>query len=77
MGDKSRGLYEKFIVKRTDGSSEPGGKHAGCEYFVLDLMHDAHAGAALAAYADSCAVEFPLLARDLRAIVEALKGGRG
>jgi len=69
MGDKTRGLYEKFTVIRNDGSSEPGGKHHGCEYFVLDLTHDKHAGAALLAYAHSCAAEYPLLASDLLCMV--------
>ena len=69
MGDPTRGLYNKFEVRRVDGSSEPGGKHHWCEYFVLDLTHDKHAGAALLAYADSCEAEYPLLARDLRLIV--------
>lgn len=35
--DKKRGLYSKFKVERTDGSSAPGEKHDACEYFVLDL----------------------------------------
>ena len=43
----------------------PGEKHCGCKYFVLDLTHDKHAIAAIRAYADSCCVEFPLLAADL------------
>lgn len=60
-----RGLYNKFRVERMDGSSNPGGKHDGCEYFVLDLTHDKHAKAALLAYADSCNTEYPLLAQDL------------
>ena len=34
MGDTARGLYDKFIVTRTDGTSEPGKKHDGCRYFV-------------------------------------------
>lgn len=67
MGDKSRGLYNKFNVTRTDGSSEPGGKHDGCEYFVLDITHDPHAKAALLAYAESCKTDYPLLSHDLRA----------
>jgi hypothetical protein len=66
MGDPTRGLYEKFVVKRTDGKSEPGGKHEHCHYFVLDLDHDPHAKAALKAYAKSCRKQYPLLARDLR-----------
>ena len=66
MGNKIRGLYKKFIVKRTDGKSQSGKKHHRCEYFVLDVTHDAHAKAALHAYADSCEAEYPLLADDLR-----------
>lgn len=66
MGDPTRGLYNKFNVTRIDGSSDPGGKHDGCEYFVLDLTHDKHAKAALLAYAKSCRLEYPLLSEDLR-----------
>ena len=66
MGDKAIGLYDKFTVFRNDGKSKPGGKHCGCEYFVLDLDHDPHAIAALFAYADSCSAEYPMLAQDLR-----------
>lgn len=66
MSDKEKGLYNKFTVTRNDGSSEPGGKHEHCEYFVLDLAHDKHAVAALMAYADSCEKEYPALASDLR-----------
>jgi hypothetical protein len=58
------GLYNKFIVTRTDG--DPTGKHANDEYFVLNLTTDKHAIPAIAAYADSCAEEYPLLASDLR-----------
>lgn len=63
----TRGLYGKYSVERTDGSSDPGGKHENCDYFVLDLTHDPHALPALRAYAESCEQDFPLLARDLRA----------
>ena len=66
MPDKNRGLHERFRVERTDGSSEPGGKHDGCEYFVLDLDHDRFAIDALIAYEAACADEYPALARDLR-----------
>ncbi len=69
MGDTTRGLIEKFTVTRNDGKSEPGGKHERCRYFVLDLDHDAHAVAALKAYADSCKAEYPPLAADLKALV--------
>lgn len=64
--DTGQGLFQKFEVRRTDGSSEPGGKHEGCEYFVLDTDHDPHAAAALRAYAAACEASHPLLARDLR-----------
>jgi hypothetical protein len=65
VGDKTRGIYEKFRIERTDGKHLPGEKHDGCEYFVLDLTHDPHAIPALAAYAASCREEYPLLAADL------------
>jgi hypothetical protein len=65
MGDPTRGLYHKFSIERTDGTSQLGGKHHGCEYFVLDLTHDKFAGPALRAYAEACKDEYPLLYRDL------------
>lgn len=68
---KSMGIYAKFEVRRIDGSDAPGGKHHGCDYFVLDLTHDQHARAAILAYADSCEADgYSALARDLRAKVE-------
>ena len=66
MSDTERGLYRKYRVERLGGTP---GKHDECEYFVLDLMHDLHARAALRAYAESCKEEFPNLARDLRKMV--------
>lgn len=69
MGDRTKGLIEKFHVERTDGKSAPGQKHDGCEYFVLDITHDPHALPALAAYAASCRADYPLLASDLDAII--------
>jgi hypothetical protein len=67
MGDKTRGLYQKFVVERHDGAdqSELSGKHVGCDYLVLDLTHDPHALPAIRAYAESCRAEYPLLAADL------------
>lgn len=68
MGDRNRGLYGKFHVWRTDGKSEHGKKHEGCEYFVLDLTHDQHALPALKAYADSARRDgYGLLADDIEA----------
>ena len=67
--DKTRGLYRKYDVRRTDGSSGPGGKHARCAYFVLDLEHDEFAMAALKAYAKACRESHPGLAEDIERIV--------
>ena len=65
--DKHRGLYGKFQVQRTDGRSDPGEKHHGCQYFVLDVTHDPHARPALWAYLQSAeAAGFDALAEDLR-----------
>lgn len=54
MGDRTRGLYRKFIVTRRDGSSLRG-------------ENDPFAKAAILAYAEACELEYPLLAADLRA----------
>lgn len=74
--DAAKGLYHKFIVTRTDGSSRKGGKHEHCEYYVLDLNHDKHAIPALEAYAASCRAEYPQLADDLLDKVAEIKGER-
>jgi hypothetical protein len=71
--DKDRGLYGKFNVTRTDGSSNAGGKHADCEHFVLDMTHDKFASTAMLAYADACEAEYPQLARDLRDRIIAME----
>lgn len=73
MGDPTRGIYHKFNVTRTDGSSEPGGKHHECDYFVLDVNHDPHAKTVLLAYSLSCKADYPLLSQDVRAM--AIFGG--
>lgn len=73
MEDKARGVYRKFHVERTDGSSLPGGKHEHCEHWVLDLQHDPFAVPALRAYADACRAGYPLLAADLDAKIAALE----
>jgi hypothetical protein len=57
----------KYRVERTDGGSAPGEKHAGCQYFVLDISCDPHAVPALLAYAKSCKTDYPQLAGELRA----------
>lgn len=66
MGDRTKGLTDKFIVHRTDGQSRFGMKHSCCDYFVLDLTHDEFAMDALNAYASACAGAYPLLAADLQ-----------
>lgn len=67
MSDRNTGLYGKFEVNRLDGKDLVGEKHHGCEYFVLDILHDKFAGPALEAYANACEAEYPQLAADLRA----------
>jgi len=66
LNQKELGLYQKFSVARTDGQDAPGQRHHGDEYFVLNLTTDKHAIPALAAYAESCAADYPRLAEDLR-----------
>jgi hypothetical protein len=63
--DETKGLYRKYIVRRTDGSSESRGKHENCDYFVLDWVHDPFAIPAALAYANACEAKYPELAADL------------
>lgn len=66
MGDKTRGLYNKFRVSRTDGTSRKGKKHHECRYFVLDVDHDPHMVPAMIAYAQSASRDgYNLLASDI------------
>jgi hypothetical protein len=74
VGDKAKGIYDKFVVTRRDGKSKRGQKHFGCRYFVLDIDHDQHAIAALGSYMNSCAEEYPLLAADLLRIIKEKTG---
>ena len=76
MGDKTQGLYNKFHISRTDGTSAPSQKHDGCDYFVLDLTHDKFAESALRAYAFACQHEYPQLANDLFKKINVDKGPR-
>lgn len=64
------GIYRKFIVSRTDGSSRVGGKHERCSYFVLDWEHDPFAVPAALAYAKACETTHPALANDLRQMAD-------
>lgn len=61
MSDREKGLYKKYEVRRIDGKE----KHDGCEYFVLDMVHDKFSVPALSAYAHACKQEYPELAKDL------------
>jgi hypothetical protein len=72
-----RGFYDKFEVKRTDGTDQEGGKHAGCRYLVLDLTHDEDARAAAKMYASRVVHSRPRLSADLRALpgVDDLRPG--
>lgn len=65
MPDKTKGLFNKFKVERTDGKSAPGEKHADCSYFVLDVSCDPFAIPALMSYIRACEKQYPALARDL------------
>jgi len=71
LDQKNRGLYGKFEVRRTDGSSDPGGRHEHDEFFVLNHTTDKHALPALRAYAASCRQDYPKLCEDLMAILRA------
>lgn len=75
--DGTRGVYRKYDIRRTDGSSEPGGKHYDCTYFVLDIEHDPFAIPALRAYAEACRETHPKLANDLLYVCDGVlpKGG--
>lgn len=60
-------LGDKYVVARKDGTDGPGGRHDGCDYFVLDLTHDPYARDALFTYAQSCRQELPQRAASIRA----------
>lgn len=57
------GLCRRYEVKRLNDSD---GKHADCEYFVLDWEHDPFSVPAALAYAAACEATHPELAKDLR-----------
>lgn len=63
-----RGFWGKYKVQRVDNSDEIGGKHYGCNLFVLDITHDPVARVAALAYAD--ATDNDVLASDLRNAVK-------
>ena len=77
MGDPTKGLLPKFLVRRMDGSHGHLRKHDGCHYFVLDLTrgHDKFALPALRAYVEACRAEYPLLADDLERACNEMEPG--
>lgn len=70
---RDTGVYNKFTVYRNDGRDKPGGDRHGAQYFVIDTVHDKFAAAALVAYADACAKEYPTLADDLINCVQRME----
>lgn len=73
MGDETQGIYRKYRVTRVN---DPTGKHDGCEFYVLDWMHDKFAIPAARAYADACVKEFPVLAESLRQLASYYEARR-
>lgn len=63
----TRGLYEKYEVKRVDGKVVPNAK-----YFVLDYQNDPAAREALSQYAWSCEFTRPELHKNLLDMLESL-----
>ncbi len=63
LPDTQRGLYRKYEVRRTDGSTQ----HRDCAYFVLDVKHDPYAIPALRAYAEACRESHPNLCFNIEA----------
>jgi hypothetical protein len=63
----TRGLYEKYEVKRVDGKVVPNAK-----YFVLDYQNDPAAREAVSQYAWSCEFSRPELHKNLLDMLESL-----
>ncbi len=68
-------IYEKYVIRRTDGQHRPGKKHAECRYFVLDLDHDPAAIPALRRYILECVGDRPDLALSLNDLLADLGHG--
>lgn len=70
--DRQRGLYRKYELYRV---REDGNGYSRVlvtdPFFVLRYTTDPHAAAALAAYADSCEAEYPVLAAELRELLRS------
>jgi len=74
---ENRGLYRKYSVKRRDGrDKKKGDRRRGAVYFVLDVVNDPFAVAALTNYRLECEGNCPLLANELFALEQELRAGR-
>lgn len=69
--DKQQGLYQKYMVSRSDGTPVP----PEAKYFVLryDRPSDIASRAALRAYSGAISRDFPELAKDLRTLLAELE----
>ena len=72
LPDTERGSYAKYTVYKNDEHGNPRVDQIG-DYFVLDLMNDPLAPAALRAYAEACKVDYPLLSADLLRWVDRVR----
>ena len=73
---ENAGLYQKFDVKRRDGRDAAGGDRQNAAYFVLDVVNDPFAVAALTNYRIMCEGTCPELANELFALETELRSGR-
>ncbi len=74
MDDQS--IYHKFNVRRTDGKDDPGQKHDGCDYLIVDLNHDEQALAILDFAAYRYASTRPTYAESLRIKADVIRTRR-
>lgn len=72
--DEGKGLYRKYSVRRLNDDK---GKHDGCEFFVLDWMHDKFAIYAGIAYANACRTTHPKLSEELAKLLKYYAGFHG
>lgn len=71
--DRERGLYQKFMVERMN--VEAAERHKDCDFFVLDLQHDALALPAMEAYIKACREHgYHKLAADLQQKIDDVQG---
>ena len=64
-----RGLHAKYQVTKIEGQTDP-----KAQYFVLRLDTDPHARVAVAAYAESIAIDNPRLSADITRLLDQLGG---